>query len=210
MDRRCAVAAESSAVEERQQRYRTLITRAWTDAAFKARLLADPTTVLTEAGLDVPPGKRIAVLEPNPETTYLMLVPLEAVKDPSESKPWARSWDALVACAAADAAFKARLAAEPEAVLREAGVPVPEGRTLQLIEPTETSGYLLLPPQPEHLPGSTGAEDAVSGYLLYAEATARSAEPSWLALDGGVYYFNSGWSPNPQNPWTPSWWPPRL
>ncbi len=60
--------------------YEALIKRCWADADFKARLLADPASVIREAGLPIPvgvssvaavenkPGQLTIVIPPNPET----------------------------------------------------------------------------------------------------------------------------------------------
>lgn len=60
--------------------------------------------------------------------------------------------------------FKARLLADPAAVLREAGIDIPEGTTVQVLEPNETNGYLILPPKPQSL-GAEGTPDEVQGYV---------------------------------------------
>ena len=47
--------------------------RAWSDPAFKKRLLAHPAAVLEEAGLEVPEGVEIKVLEENARHRYLII-----------------------------------------------------------------------------------------------------------------------------------------
>jgi len=41
--------------------YTKLLTNAWSDEAFKKRLLADPVRVLEEVGLDVPAGSTVDI-----------------------------------------------------------------------------------------------------------------------------------------------------
>ncbi len=55
--------------------------RALTDADFKAALIADPASVLREAGVEVPEGTSIVVVENSPSTNYLVLPDPEAVSD---------------------------------------------------------------------------------------------------------------------------------
>jgi len=58
--------------------------------------------------------------------------------------PWAQ----LVARAWSDEAFKNRLLTQPAAVLKEAGLEVPEGLQLKVVENTERLCHLILPPPP--------------------------------------------------------------
>lgn len=51
-----------------------LITKAWSDPAFKERLLADPKAAIEDAfGIKVPYGVNITVLEEANENLYLVL-----------------------------------------------------------------------------------------------------------------------------------------
>ncbi|MGH2984253.1 MAG: NHLP leader peptide family RiPP precursor [Solirubrobacterales bacterium] len=43
-----------------------IIARAWTDEGYKARLVSDPRSVFEEAGLDLPDGLDIRVVEDTP------------------------------------------------------------------------------------------------------------------------------------------------
>ena len=43
--------------------YAKVVACAWRDAAFKAQLLADPEAVLLAAGVPVPPGLTVTVVE---------------------------------------------------------------------------------------------------------------------------------------------------
>jgi hypothetical protein len=50
-----------------------LISKAWADEEFKVRLLASPTEVLAEVGIDIPCGVDVAVLEDTSETVHFVL-----------------------------------------------------------------------------------------------------------------------------------------
>jgi hypothetical protein len=52
-----------------------LMARAWDDAAFKRRLVADPAGVLREHGYELPPGTnvRLQVVESDEQVQYLYL-----------------------------------------------------------------------------------------------------------------------------------------
>jgi hypothetical protein len=60
-------------VNERQ--WAQVVARAWSDAAFKKRLLAQPTAVLKEAGLAVPKGVQFKVVENTERLIHLILPP---------------------------------------------------------------------------------------------------------------------------------------
>ena len=55
--------------------YGQLIAKAWSDEGFKARLKADPKAAMKEAGIDVPEGVDIEVVESTQEKAYLVIPP---------------------------------------------------------------------------------------------------------------------------------------
>src|SRR5215470_9585989 len=69
----------------------------------------------------------------------------------------------LVARAWNDPAFKARLVAEPTAALATAGIAVPTGVTLKVVEDTNKLMHLVLPPTPAEEEISDEALDKVAG-----------------------------------------------
>jgi hypothetical protein len=50
-----------------------IIARAWTDEQYKARLVSDPRSVFDEAGLDLPEGVEIRVVEDTPGINHFVL-----------------------------------------------------------------------------------------------------------------------------------------
>jgi len=70
-----------------------------------------------------------------------------------------KQWAQVVAKAWSDAAFKKRLLTQPAAVLKEAGVDVPEGLQLKVVENTERLAHLILPPAPA---GAELSEEALA------------------------------------------------
>ena len=60
----------------------------------------------------------------------------------------AAAYGKVVARAWRDPAFKAKLIADPQAVLREAGMAVPAGATVKVVENTGTHLHFVLPPKP--------------------------------------------------------------
>ncbi len=49
------------------------IARAWADGAYKARLMNDPHTALAEAGVEVPVGLTVKVVENTADMQHLVL-----------------------------------------------------------------------------------------------------------------------------------------
>jgi hypothetical protein len=60
----------------------------------------------------------------------------------------AAAYGKVVARAWRDPAFKAKLIADPQAVLKEAGMAVPAGATVTVVENTGTHLHFVLPPKP--------------------------------------------------------------
>lgn len=65
-------------VVARERLWGQLIARVWADEDFKQRLLLDPHGVLAEAGIDVPDGVDIKVVEDTPTVRHLVLPPAPA------------------------------------------------------------------------------------------------------------------------------------
>jgi len=148
------MAIEQAQMPEYAKQYGRLVARAWADEAFKQRLLAEPAPVLAAQGIDFPPGMAVRLHEDTPTLVHLTLPP-PLTDDPSDeasgpaplaaaAQPYLR----LAARARGDAAFKARLLAEPAAVLAEQGIPVPPGVAVRVLESTPTLVHLALPPKP--------------------------------------------------------------
>ena len=60
--------------EEQGKKYAKLIAKAWSDEAFKERLLTDSRAVLEAEGIAVPPGVDVKVLEQT-DTQFFMVIP---------------------------------------------------------------------------------------------------------------------------------------
>ena len=81
----------------------------------------------------------------------------------------AAAYGKVVARAWRDPAFKAKLIADPQAVLREAGMALPAGATVKVVENTSTHRHFVLPPKPvgqlsdEALDEVAGGANAIPG-----------------------------------------------
>jgi Nitrile hydratase, alpha chain len=61
-------------IEEQQvNQWGQIVTKAWQDDAFKKRLLANPTAVLKEQGLEVSAGVQVRVVENTDQVIHLTL-----------------------------------------------------------------------------------------------------------------------------------------
>ena len=85
----------------------------------------------------------------------------------------AAAYGKVVAKAWRDPAFKAKLIADPQAVLREAGMAVPAGATVKVVENTGTHLHFVLPPKPtgqlsdealDEVAGGAGPMPGKTGY----------------------------------------------
>ena len=56
-----------------QAAWAKLVAKAWSDEAFKQRLLKDPTAVAKEAGLDLPGGMALKVVEDTDKLVHFVL-----------------------------------------------------------------------------------------------------------------------------------------
>lgn len=58
---------------EQPQPMDQIMARCWSDASYKAKLLADPVTVLHAAGVSVPEGVQLRVLENTTQVMHLVI-----------------------------------------------------------------------------------------------------------------------------------------
>lgn len=76
-----------------------VILRAWTDEDFKQRLIADPSTVLQESGVEMPSGVGVKVVQDTDEVNYLVLptkpADMEVSDFQSDDVSWCWSYNAL-------------------------------------------------------------------------------------------------------------------
>ena len=121
------------------ERGASVVARAWTDPAFKARLLADGTKACQELGLDVPALRLIAV--ENTPAIHNMIVctlcscyPRMLLGLPPE---WYKSRP-----------YRSRAVREPRSVLAEFGVAIPDHVQVRVHDSTADMRYIVLPMQP--------------------------------------------------------------
>ena len=126
-----------------------IVARAWTDPAYKARLLADPNAAIKELGIE-PGVYKLVVLE-NTSTVHNLVVctlcscyPRGVLGLPPD---WYKS-----------RAYRSRAVHEPRAVLREFGTEIPDDTAVHVHDSTADMRYLVLPERPAGTEGLSEAE----------------------------------------------------
>ena len=121
-----------------------VVARAWTDPAYKQRLLANGTAAVEELGLDVP-ALRLVVVENTPRThnvivcTLCSCYPRMLLGLPPD---WYKSRP-----------YRSRVVREPRTVLAEFGLRIPDAVTIRVHDSTADMRYLVLPKRPEGTEG---------------------------------------------------------
>jgi hypothetical protein len=133
--------------------------RAAFDPAFRAQLVSAPAQTLQQAGIMVPEGLEVRVVENTADVKHLV-VPRKpddfstdgSAQDASTSTAGGSVAEHVLAHARlvvdtwSDAGLRARFLANPAAVLAERGVTVPGSAQLRVLEVDDRVVYLTLPP----------------------------------------------------------------
>lgn len=136
-----------------------VVDRATFDPAFRAQLLSAPARTLQDAGIPVPEGLEVRVVENTAEVKHLVVPrkpegfsedgPGRDASTSAATDSVAGRMDAharLVVDTWSDAGLRTRLLANPAAVLAERGVTVPGPAALRVLEPDGGVVYLTIPP----------------------------------------------------------------
>ena len=134
------VAEEVEAMRKRgYERGSRVVARAWVDADYKKRLLANGTQACEELGLEIP-ALKLLVVENTPEVhnavvcTLCSCYPRMLLGIPPE---WYKSRN-----------YRSRMVREPRAVLAEFGVTLPDQVAIRVHDSTADMRYLVLPMRP--------------------------------------------------------------
>ncbi len=117
-----------------------VVARAWVDAAFKQRLLADGTAAIAELGYHGDQGAHIRVVENTAGVHNLVVCTLcSCYPWPVLGLPpvWYKS-----------APYRSRAVIDPRGVLREFGTEMPEEIEVRVWDSTAEQRYLVLPERP--------------------------------------------------------------
>ncbi|WP_298431116.1 nitrile hydratase subunit alpha [uncultured Jannaschia sp.] len=131
-----------------------LVARAWTDPAFRDRLLADGSAACAEMGFDVGPMRLIAV--ENTDDTHNVVVctlcscyPRNLLGLPPD---WYKSRE-----------YRSRTVREPRAVLSEFGLELSDDTTVRVHDSTADMRYVVIPARPT---GTDGLDEAALAALV--------------------------------------------
>jgi nitrile hydratase len=116
-----------------------VVARAWTDPAFKARLLGDGTAACEELGIRVGATK-LVVVESTPAVHNLVVCTLCSC--------YPRALLGLPPDWYKSRSYRARAVREPRAVLREFGTELADDVTVRVHDSTADMRYLVLPVRP--------------------------------------------------------------
>ena len=127
-----------------------VVARAWVDAGYRDRLLADGTAGIAELGFGGVEAEHLVVLENTPAVHNVVVCTL------CSCYPWAvlglpPRWYKSFAC-------RSRAVREPRAVLAEFGTILPDEVEVRVWDSSAELRYLVLPLRPEGTEGRTEAE----------------------------------------------------
>ena len=132
-----------------------VVARAWTDPAYKARLLANATEAIAELGYGGAQGEHMVVVENAPKVHNLVVCTLcSCYPWPTLGLPpvWYKS-----------AGYRSRAVIDPRGVLREFGLEPPDDVEIRVWDSTAEIRYLVLPERPADTEHLTEAELAELG-----------------------------------------------
>ena len=126
-----------------------VVAKAWTDPAFKKRLLADGRGAVEELGIDIEPVRLIVV--ENTEAEHNVVVCTLCSCYPRNLLCLPPDWYKA-------RAYRSRAVREPRAVLAEFGTELPENVTVRVHDSTADMRYMVLPRRPDGTEGLGEAE----------------------------------------------------
>lgn len=128
-----------------------VVAKAWSDPAYRERLLHDATAAIAELGYTGRQGEHIVAVENTPVTHNMVVCTLcSCYPWPVLGLPpvWYKS-----------APYRSRVVKEPRAVLAEFGVTLPQDTAIRVWDSTAEIRYLVIPMRPE------GSDDFSEGQL---------------------------------------------
>lgn len=124
-----------------------VVARAWTDPAYKTRLLTDATVAIAELGYSGRQGEHMVAVENTPSVHNMVVCTL------CSCYPWPVL--GLPPAWYKSAAYRSRSVIEPRAVLHEFGLDLPDNVEVRVWDSTSELRYLVLPERPVGTDGMT-------------------------------------------------------
>ena len=122
-----------------------VVARAWSDAAYKERLVADATPAIAELGFGGPEGEHVVVVENTPRVHNVIVCTL------CSCYPWPLL--GLPPVWYKSPPYRARVVREPRAVLREMGLELSGEVEVRVWDSSAEVRYLVLPQRPRDSEG---------------------------------------------------------
>ena len=145
----------------------TVVARAWTDPAFKARLIENTRAALAEMDIDVGDLPEINTVE-NTVATHNVIVCTLCSCYPKRLLGIPPAWYKSLA-------YRSRVVLDPRGVLAEFGVRVADGVAVRVHDSTADLRYLVLPMRPA---GAEGWSEAQLAALVTRDAMIGTAVPA--------------------------------
>ena len=144
-----------------------MIARAWVDAAFKQRVLADCRSALAELGIDIGQIAEFKVVENTPATHNVIVCTLCSCY-PKLLLGIPPAWYKSLA-------YRSRTVVDPRGVLAEFGVTVAAEQTVRVHDSTADLRYIVLPMRPA---GSDHMSESELAALVTRDAMIGTAVPA--------------------------------
>jgi nitrile hydratase len=123
-----------------------VVAKAWTDPAFRKRLLEDGKSAVAELGLTMPAHHRYLVVLENTPTVHNVIVCTQcsctAFSIIGMPPDWYKDFE-----------YRARVVRESRTVLREMGLDLAPEMEVRVWDTTADTRYMVLPVQPPHTAG---------------------------------------------------------
>lgn len=127
-----------------------VVARAWTDPAYKKRLLEDGTAAIAELGFTGMQGEDMVVVENTPEVHNMLVCTL------CSCYPWPTLGLPPVWYKAAP--YRSRAVSDPRGVLNEFGVEIDDDKEVRVWDSTAEVRYMVLPERPSGTDGMSEGE----------------------------------------------------
>lgn len=117
-----------------------VVAKAWTDPAFRKRLLADATAAVAELGIAGPEGEHLVAVENTPSVHNLIVCTLcSCYPWPVLGLPpvWYKSF-----------AYRSRAVRDPRGLLREFGLELPDDVEIRVWDASAEQRYMVIPERP--------------------------------------------------------------
>ena len=127
-----------------------VVARAWTDPAYRERLLADGTSAIAELGFGGVEGQLIVAVENSPAVHNVVVCTLcSCYPWPVLGLPpsWYKSPE-----------YRSRMVAEPRKVLAEMGMELPAETRIRVWDSSAEARYMVLPERPTGTDGQTAEQ----------------------------------------------------